>query len=133
MMKRQGFTIVEVMVALFISSTSIFLLSELQMRSMLKVWQSREDIDRVYVVKKYLYRMYLKPEDARKTSQKFEDPSMHMVIQPVAINKKSSLAPFAQKLHFLAATATWSRGTAQRVLPLCVLARKPLKKSEDAS
>ena len=123
-----GFTIVEVMVALFIVSTSLFVLSELQVRSMLKVWQSREDIDRVYVVKKYLYRMCLNPEEARKTSQRFEDPVMHMNIAPILIHKKSSLAGYAKQLQFLQATATWSRGTATRILPLYAIAQRPVPK-----
>jgi Tfp pilus assembly protein PilV len=128
--RQHAFTIAEVMVSLFILSSSIFVLSELQVRSMLRVWQSREDIDRVYVLKKYLYRMYLHPADARKTSQKFEEPAMNMVIEPVGISKKSSLATYAEKLQFLRATATWSRGTATRTLQLVALAPRPPAKEE---
>ncbi len=131
-LRSAGFTIAEVMVALFILSTSLIVLSELQVRSMLRVWQSREDIDRVYVLKKYLYRMYLHPYDARKTSQKFEDPAMHMVIEPMPISKKSSLAPYAEQLQFLRAAGTWSRGTATRTLELFALAPRPPHK-EDVS
>jgi prepilin-type N-terminal cleavage/methylation domain-containing protein len=121
MNRRSAFTLVEVMIALFIASTTLFALSELQLRSMLKVWQSREDIDRVYVVKKFLYRMYLSPDQIRKTSQKFEEPAMQMRIEPVPIHTKSSLAPYAKQLQFLHATATWSRGTATRMLDLYAL------------
>jgi len=119
---RSGFTIVEVMISLFILSTSMFVLSELQIRSMLRVWQSREDIDRVYIIKKFLYRMYVRPADARKTAQKFDDPQMHMSIEPIEISKKSVLAPYAKSLQYLKATATWSRGTATRTLNLFALA-----------
>jgi hypothetical protein len=115
------------MIALFIASTTLFALSELQLRSMLKVWQSREDIDRVYVVKKFLYRMYLNPDEIRTTSQKFEEPPMQMRIEPVVIHKKSSLAPYAKNLQFLKATASWSRGTATRTLDLYALTlRQPV-------
>lgn len=116
-----AFTIIEVMISLFILTTTMFVLSELQIRSMLRVWQSREDIDRVYIIKKFLYRMYQNPVDARKTSQKFDDPQMHMVIEPVEINKKSALAPYAKQLQYLRATAKWSRGSAQRTLNLFAL------------
>ncbi|MDQ5890971.1 MAG: hypothetical protein QG604_845 [Candidatus Dependentiae bacterium] len=119
---RTGFTLMEVMVSLFILSSSMFVLSELQVRSMIRVWQSREDIDRVYVIKKFLYKMYLNPSDARKTSQKFEEPPMHMVIEPVEINKKSALAPYAKQLHYLKATAKWARGTSTRTLNLFAIA-----------
>ncbi|MDQ5940318.1 MAG: hypothetical protein QG632_44 [Candidatus Dependentiae bacterium] len=122
----RGFTIIEVMISLFILSTTMFVLSELQIRSMLRVWQSREDIDRVYIIKKFLYRMYQSPADARKTSQKFDDPEMHMIIEPVEINKKSSLAPYAKQLQYLRAIAKWSRGTTQRTLNLFALAPRAL-------
>ncbi len=122
----RGFTIIEVMISLFILSTTMFVLSELQIRSMLRVWQSREDIDRVYIIKKFLYRMYQSPADARKTSQKFDEPEMHMIIEPVEINKKSALAPYAKQLQYLRATAKWSRGTTQRTLNLFALAPRAL-------
>jgi Tfp pilus assembly protein PilV len=130
MKQRVGFTIIEVMIALFIASTTLFALSELQLRSMLKVWQSREDIDRVYIVKKFLYRMYLNPDQIRKTSQKFDEPAMQMRIEPVAIHKKSSLAPYTKQLQFLHATATWSRGTATRTLHLYALTPRLQQESE---
>ena len=130
-MKRanEGFTLIEVMVALFILSSSLFVLSELQVRSMLRVWQSREDIDRIYVIKKYLYRMYFAPENAKKTSQTFDAPVMHMIIEPVEIHKKSALAPYARQLQFLRATATWERGSAKRTLELVALAPRPPEKA----
>ncbi len=121
MLRKVGFTILEVMLALFILSTTLFVLSELQVRSMLRVWHSREDVDRVYVLKKYLYRMYFNPKEARKTTQKFDDPSMHMSIEPKPIHKKSALAAYAKKLQMLDAKATWSRGTATRTLQLYAL------------
>jgi len=129
-----AFTIIEVMISLFILTATMFVLSQLQLRSMLRVWQSREDIDRVYVIKKFLYRMYQNPADARKTSQKFDEPDMHMVIEPVEIHKKSVLAPYAKQLQYLRATAKWSRGTAQRSLYLFALAPRPRSSGkEDAA
>lgn len=134
MKRARAFTIMEVMVALFILSSSLFVLSELQVRSMLRVWQSREDIDRVYVIKKYLYRMFLQPENARRTSQRLEEPPMKLVIEPVEIHKKSSLAPYAKSLQFLQATATWSRGSTERSLYLLALAPRLARPSgEDGS
>lgn len=126
---ERAFTLIEVMVALFILSSSLFVLSELQVRSMLRVWQSREDIDRIYVIKKYLYRMYFAPQAAKKTSQKFDAPPMHMIIEPAEIHKKSVLAPYARQLQFLRASATWQRGTATRTMELIALAARPLEKA----
>jgi len=131
-MKKAAFTIVEVMVALFILSTSIFVLSELQIRSMLRVWQCREDLDRVYVMKKYLYRMYISPQEARKTSQKLDQPSMQLVVEPQGIHKKSVLAPFGKSLQFLKATAQWQRGSTTKMLQLMALARRPASAEEAA-
>ncbi len=109
----------EVMLALFILTVSIMMLSQLQTRSMLRVWHSREETDRLYLIKKYLYRMYLDPFHARKVTQKFETPSLQLVVEPVEIHKKSALFPYAKELQYVRATGRWSRGTTDRQL-VCV-------------
>jgi len=132
-MNKQSFTLMEVMISLFILSSSMFALSELQVRSMLRVWESKEEIDRVYVIKKYLYRMYFASETAKKVSQKFEEPAMQLVIEPFSINQKSMLAPYAKQMHFLEATATWSRGTQTRHLSLLALGPRSQQPAEGQS
>lgn len=127
-MKSRGFTLIEVMIAMFILATSMFFMSELQVKAMLRVWHGREDIDRLYLIKKYAYRMSFEPKKARRQSHQFDDPEMNLVIEPCSIHKKSSLAPFAKQVQFLKSTGHWARGSSSRSLSIVTLI--PLAKQE---
>lgn len=129
-MVRRGFTLVEVMIALFILSTSMFFMSELQVKSMMRVWHGREDIDRLYLIKKYAYRMALEPKKVRRQSHQFEDPEMKLTVEPHEISKKSALAPFAKKLQLLNSSGHWSRGGKTRTLSIVTMI--PLSPKEGA-
>lgn len=122
MCRRAGFTLPEVMLSLFILSSSMFVLSELQVRSMMRVWYGRQDIDRLYLIKKYLYRLSLQPEKARKQSHQFIDPEMKLIVEPRPIHKKSSLAPFAKELQLLVSEGIWDRGGKERSIGIMTLA-----------
>ena len=116
MSNRAGFTLIEVLIALFILSTAIFVLSELQVRSVLRVWDSREDIDRLYFIKKYLYRGTLDPKKTTRRVRDFEDPDMRLTVEAEDISKRSALAPFAKDLRLLKSSGQWQRGSSKRSL-----------------
>lgn len=118
MNRRTAFTLPEVMIALFILASSMFVLSELQVKSMMQVWAGREDIDRLYTIKKFLYKAYLNPKKATKSTRSFESPAMKLTIQPMPVHKKSSLAPYAEYLQVLASEGKWVRGGHERRIPM---------------
>lgn len=123
-----GFTMPEILVSLFILSSSMFILSELQVKSMMRVWYGREEIDRLYTVKKYLYKSYLDPEKARKQTRQFEDPELKITVQPAGIHKKSSLAPYSDYLQLLNSSGSWTRGDRPRTLSIVTCVPRPEKK-----
>ncbi|MGD1997483.1 MAG: hypothetical protein PVJ92_01060 [Candidatus Dependentiae bacterium] len=127
-MKRAAFTIPEILVSLFILSSSMFILSELQVKSMLRVWYGREEIDRLYLIKKYLYKSYLDPEKARKQMRQFEEPELKVTVQPAGIHKKSSLAPYSDYLQLLQSRGTWQRGGRPKTLSIVTVVPRPEKK-----
>jgi len=115
---RQGFSLYEVLIALFILSTSMFIFSELQVKSMLKVWERRQDIDRLYSIKKYLYKMFLKPKKARAHTQKFSDPDVKISVEPRGIHKKSSLVSLSKYLNLISSKGTWESGGKSRSISI---------------
>lgn len=121
MSNRSGFTLVEVLIALFIISTAIFALSELQVRSVLRVWDAREEIDRLYYIKKYLYRGTLDEKQTTRRVRDFEDPAMRLVVEAEDISKRSSLAPYAKDLRLLKSSGIWERGTKERSLDMVAI------------
>ena len=65
----------------------MFLLSELQVRSMMRVWYGREEIDRLYLIKEYLYRQSLDPEKAKTQKQHFQEPEMKLLLSHARLIK----------------------------------------------
>jgi Tfp pilus assembly protein PilV len=130
MKQARAFSLPEVMMALFVLSTTMFVLGQLQMRSMMRVYTAREEADRLYLVKKYLYRMYLSDKPARKMSQKFDEPYMSLTVEPSAIHKKSSLSAYASDLQMLRARASWQSGVQDRSLTMVTFALQPPRKEE---
>jgi len=119
-----GFTLIEVMIALIILSTTIFTLSEIQVSSMMRVLYGREEIDRLYLIKKYAYRMYTEPEKAKKPRKKdFDEPAMRLLLEMKPIHKKSSLHKFAKRLRCIDSRGEWQRGPKNKVLPIISFVR----------
>jgi len=125
-MKRPGFTLAEVLLSLFVLSSSMFILSELQVKSMIKVWHGREDIDRLYIIKKYLYKLFLEPKQARKQTRRIDEPAMKLTVDAHSFHKKSSLAPFRKRLQFASAVGEWERGTRKRQVRIVTLVPLPV-------
>lgn len=118
---RAGFSLIEVLVALFILSTAIFVLSELQVRSMLRVWDGREDIDRLYELKKHALHALWSPEKVKARSREVEQPEMQLIQTSEDISKKSSLASFAKQLRLFKTSGNWERGSSKRSLSMLAL------------
>ena len=129
--KRSGFTMPEILVSLFILCSTMFILSELQVKSMMRVWSGREEIDRLYTSKQYLYKIFLKPEKARKQTRQFEDPELKLTVQPLSIHKKSALAPYRDYLQRFESSGTWLRGNGDRTISMVTFAERPESKEEE--
>ncbi len=121
---KKGFTLIEVMIALIILSTTIFTLSQIQVSSMMRVLYGREEIDRLYLIKKYAYRMYTEPKKAKKARKKdVEEPGMKLFLEMKPIHKKSSLQKFSKRLRIIESRGEWQRGVKNKVLPIVSLVR----------
>ena len=94
MRKNAGFTLFEVLIAMFILVSSVFALSDLQIKTMFQVLSDRERIDRVFLIKRELYKLYRKfPKKKKAQVIKLEepDPEMKITTQEIEIGKKSIL------------------------------------------
>lgn len=106
----KGFTLSEVMLSLLILSSTMFILSELQVKSMIKVWYGREEIDRLYLIKKYAYKAFMYPEKVKKKEVlTSEEPLTQIEVEKGQISKKSSLAPFKKFLSRVESRGSWDR------------------------
>lgn len=140
MITKQGFTIVEVLLAMFILISAIFVLSNLQMRAIYRVMKDKKTARNIYLVKKKLH-LAMMPErkkkvDANKINKKLSDQisadeqSVKVAISSKDIDKKSKLVAFAKGMRMVKAEGTFDdRGKKQKIF-MSTLIQEPEKKEE---
>lgn len=103
-----AFTLVEVLIALFILATTGYVLSSVQMRSFLRVKKHRESIARIFLIKKELYKFFIKqPKSGKPVVLRLENPDIRITSEMVEIPKKSSLRHFKDNLRIIQSEADW--------------------------
>lgn len=132
MMKRQshGFTLMEVLLAMTVLATSMFFLSQLQLRSMLQVYHHRAEVERIPWIKKVVYTNLLKlPEKSKKSIvQELQQPQMKMTTTIDDIDKKSPLAKYARVMRIVKTEGEWQQGNKKEKLTMIALALLPVEK-----
>ena len=106
----RGFTLIEVIIAISILTTTIFIISGLMLRSFLRVQENKDDIEKVFIIKRELYENYLKPSKFnRPVINKLENPEITITSIFNEINEKSSLKDFKKKLKIVRSDAIWTK------------------------
>ena len=134
MIKKNGFTIIEVLLAMFILVSSVYVLSNLQIRSIFRVLKDRDEIDRVFLVKKELYlAMFDKEKSNKRTTTEIEDLSTKIVTEPVSVEKKSSLKDLTGEVRLLKSVGSWEKDMKKREIVMVSIISKPADKEEKKS
>ena len=130
--KTKAFTFSEVMIALMVLSASVFILTGIQVRAVSQTQNRREEILRVFILKKFMYQLYSE-FGIEKGSSKIEvdGPETRIKLQEEEISKKSSLAQFRDKLKFAIADAEWKVGPNKKTAKMLTII--PQKSKESAS
>ena len=132
MKKKQAFTLMEVLIAISILVSTVFVLNDLHIRSMFRVLKDREEIERVFYVKRELYLEYLNPAEAGKRhTAKLENPEITITTQAREFASKSPLGPFKDDMLFIESEGSWQSGQKSRFVRLVTLLRKPIDEEED--
>ena len=58
-----GFTLMEVLIALFILTSSVYVLFDIQIKSVFRTFRDREIIERVFLVKRDCYELFMDTPD----------------------------------------------------------------------
>ena len=128
----EGFTLPEVLLAMVILATSMSLLSELQTKSIFRIFKAREEIDRVYLIKRRLYDLYFaKPEQeiGKEKKERIENPDLKLISHTMDINKKSVLKDFADRLRIIWSQGTWeSQGKKNQMKMVSFILKPPREK-----
>jgi hypothetical protein len=129
--KKEGFTLAEVLLSLTILVTSVYTLSRIQIRSSFKVAKNREEIHRVFLIKKELYKLFLNPKVKEKPFvTKLETPLTKITSHKQEIHKKSELNQFTKEIDIIWAEGEWKYNDNNYSLKMISFAPKPIKKEK---
>ena len=121
-----GFTLLEVLLALVILAGAVSIFSRLHLSSVDRVLISREEIDRIYLISKYLSDINLNPPKKDKPIvNTLEKPEVKITAQFLDIEKKSQLNEFKDVIRIAQAEGEWKSGADQRSLTVVSFAKKP--------
>ncbi|KKQ48508.1 MAG: hypothetical protein US69_C0020G0004 [candidate division TM6 bacterium GW2011_GWF2_38_10] len=108
--KNKAFTLIEVLLAMTILTTCVFIISNLQIRVLNKVLAERGLIERTFWVKRALYKNFLKPPaDGKKNVEKKEDLMVTFVTQTEGLDKKSAFREWSEVVRKLKAEVAWKQ------------------------
>lgn len=127
MKKQPAYTLIEVLLAITILVSSVYVLSDLQIRSLFRVLFDREEVERVFLVKKEAYQILSNPpEKMKRVVTKIEEPVVSIATEAVDIQAKSSLKEFKNKLRLLKSEGTWkSESKRKRSIMMIGFVQKP--------
>lgn len=107
---RPAFTLFEVLLALALLVGAVSVIANLEFRSLTRVLRDRDQIEKIFLIKKELYKHFFKlPERTKKIVTKLESPGPEMVMTTEVINvaPKSSLASLKDTLKFVKTQGRW--------------------------
>ena len=127
---KPAFTLMEVLLALTILATSLYVLSDLQMKSIFRVFKDKRKIEHTFLTKKQLYLAYIKNMQAGKpVVEKLEDPKLEITTEVIELSKKSVFKKSAEKINLVKSTGTWQQeGESQQQFEIVTMT---LKKAEE--
>jgi prepilin-type N-terminal cleavage/methylation domain-containing protein len=108
MKNNKGFTLIEVLMALFILTGSVFVLSDLQIKSIFRTLKSRDEINRIFLIKEKLYSNYINPpKKTKKVVDQTEEPETTSTVEISEIEKSSELRDFVDDIHIVSCLGEW--------------------------
>ena len=111
MKKSSGFTLLEVILALFILVSAVSILTSLHLRLVNRLQISSEKINRIFLIQKNLFNFYLKyPSKDKPSVENIENPDIKITTQLVDINRKSNLNDFRDFVRIVESGGEWKYG-----------------------
>ncbi len=112
MNQSQGFTTIEVIIAMFILASSVYVLSDVQVRSMFKMLRDRDMLQKIFIIKKKAVEYVpLIPKKFKPSKEKLEDVDVMLRVESFEFPKKSLLRDLlSDELDCLHISGEWRQG-----------------------
>lgn len=110
-MKKNGFTLLEALVALLILISAVTIFTRTQLRSLFRVSKERQFLNRAFLIKSNLFDFIEKLKDEKnkdkKLSKSIESPEIRVISNIIDIDKKSKLKKFADDIFIVKTEGKW--------------------------
>lgn len=131
-MKRNAFTLIEVIIAIGMLTVAVSVVASLQLRSLFRVLRDRDMIEKIFLIKKDVYAMWLKPPAKQfKKINKLEDKEMAIATVVSGINPKSSLASLGDRLQMVCVTGAWKQNQIKQRVAMGAVIFKPYQSDKE--
>ncbi len=130
--KELAFTLIEVLLAMTILTSCVFIIANLQTRALTKVLRERDEIERTFLLKRDIYEGFITPpEDGKKMVNRLENPEVTLTTQTIDIQTKSALKDLKDFVKILKTEAAWKKDSIYHDVSMMSVVFKPTKKDED--
>lgn len=132
MKKNGGFTLIEVMIAMGVLTTSVFFISEIMLKSLVRIQENQDNIEKVFFIKRELYLNFFKiPINEKKVVTRLEDPILNLTTEVEDIANKSSLKDYKDVVKIMKSRGLWKKDNKPKeseMLSLVFIPKKEVKK-----
>ncbi len=131
-MKRAGFTLIEVLMAMGVLIIAVSIIANLQLRSLLRMTRDRDDIEKVYLLKQELFKHFLEQQKQKKKfTSSLENPEIKFTTNVDQIHSKSALADLKENLLWVKTEGQWKLDNDKRSTNMVALVFKPREKKDE--
>ncbi len=108
-MNKKAFSLMEALVAIILIGICISIFSRVQIMSIVRFGKFREEIDRVFLIKKRLIKhSFDLSKKNRPIHKDYTKPYVKITSEIKAISNKSSLKWFSKNVNIVEATGRWN-------------------------
>jgi prepilin-type N-terminal cleavage/methylation domain-containing protein len=131
-MKTYAFTLIEVLLAMTIFTSCVFIIANLQSRALNKVLLERDQIERVFLLKRDACVAFITPpENEKKNVNRLENPDVTFTTYVLAIQPKSILKDLKDILYLLKAEAAWKKDAVYHEYAMISIVGNPIKQEQE--
>ena len=132
MQRRNAFTMFEIILSLFVLSSSVYVLTSLQMRALFRVLKDRDEVEKVFLMKRRLYEVFYKPvEEIKPSKEKLEEVGIILNRNFIEIGPKSALREYKKILQLVYVQAEWHRDAIKRDERMVAIIGKPVQQEKE--
>lgn len=127
MKNSSAFTLLEVLIALFILTSAVVITTDVQFRSYFRVTDHQTAIENLFLIKKELYKQFINPPAlGKRIVVQLEKPDIKIASESIEISNKSGLKSLKDSLHFIKTEGLWKKdGAVKTTKMICFAFKKP--------